>query len=236
VHFDGDVLADTDVSVNLNTPRFWNIEASLQDTSSTVLLDTETGERVAHWAELDYAFGGRDSVQPDRQALLIWPAARLKSSARYIVGVRNLHNATGALVSSSRAFAELREGRATGWRVAAFKDIFSRLGSIGVPRDSSLQLAFDFTTASDATVIGPMVSARDDALRRYPDGAEVVITKVTDHVNENVARIVEGVMRTPLYLNQVTPGLSARLVLDSAGNPVYQVRDSRFRLAAVKTE
>lgn len=35
-----------------NCPRLWNMSASLEAASPTVLLDTVTGERVEHWVEV----------------------------------------------------------------------------------------------------------------------------------------------------------------------------------------
>jgi hypothetical protein len=123
--------------------------------SSTIVLDTSTGERVPHWVELDHSFGDTDST---RRPLFIWPAARLKASTRYIVAISNLHDHLGLPVTPSPYFKALRDGGASadGWRAAAFKDIFTRLETAAVPRDN-LQLAWvscnhDF----DVSLLGSM--------------------------------------------------------------------------------
>lgn len=57
---------------------------SLTATSPTVLLDLTTGERVAHFAELDVTAAST----PDSEALYIRPAARLTAGHRYGVAIR----------------------------------------------------------------------------------------------------------------------------------------------------
>ena len=211
-HFPSDLLADTDLSINLNSPRFWDIQRSLSDNSSTVLIEAATGKRVAHWVEIDHSFGGE---HPRNRALQIWPAKRLKSGTRYIVAIRNLQNAHGLPVSPSAYFQQLRDGHskagtAEAWRIQAFRDIFSRLENSGVARDGTLQLAWDFTTATRPNLTGRLLAARDDALKREPAGPEYFVTAVTDDYNEHIARRIEGVLKVPL----------CNLHLDTArGNP-----------------
>ena len=220
VHFPGHELADTDVSVNRNSPRFWNISTSLLATSSTVLLDTSTGEKVSHWVEIDHSFG--DEHRGNR-ALLLWPAHRLKSGTRYIIAIRDLHDANGIPVRPSPYFTRLRDRKPgpSPARTAAFDDIFRRLSDGGVPRET-LQIAWDFTTGSRLSITSRLVSARDDALQRHPTGPAFTITNVTDHYNAHIARKLTGIMFVPQYLNQVEPGASTRLVLDAKGLPVFQ--------------
>ena len=54
-------------------------------------------------------------------------------------------------------------------RRAIFEDIFAQLEAAGVPR-ASLQLAWDYSTASITSISARMVSMRDDAFARLPAG------------------------------------------------------------------
>jgi hypothetical protein len=38
-----------------NCPRLWNIGASVQPDSPTILIDASSGEVVPHWVELDHS-------------------------------------------------------------------------------------------------------------------------------------------------------------------------------------
>lgn len=106
-------------------------------------------------------------------------------------------------------------------REAIFEGIFTLLQSAGVER-SSLQLAWEFSTASLTELTGRLLHARNDALQRVGStGPKYSITKVTDNYNTHIYRQVKGSMSVPLYDNNALPG--AHLVLDnSTGLPVYQ--------------
>jgi len=105
-------------------------------------------------------------------------ACRLSGSAgaqderRYIVAYYNLSLADGTPVQPSEAFRALRDGLpsddpAVEARRTLFEDIFARLEAAGVPR-GSLQLAWDYSTASMDSIAGRLVAMRDDAFARLP--------------------------------------------------------------------
>jgi hypothetical protein len=60
------------------------IAASVTPASPTVILDTTTGERVAHLAEVD---ANALADAPARQALYLRPATRLAGGRRYLVAI-----------------------------------------------------------------------------------------------------------------------------------------------------
>ncbi len=153
----------------------YDIEASLLADSPTVLIEADTGARVAHFVDLDMSTD-HDGLQgrPDERLLMLRPAQRLKDGTRYIVAIRHVLNDVGDEVAPSPVFAALRSGedlqggteQAT-FSVAArrdlYADIFSRLETAGVDR-AELQIAWDFTTATRENVTGPMLDVRDLAL------------------------------------------------------------------------
>jgi hypothetical protein len=192
-----------------------DIERSLAMDSPTVILDAETGERVAHFAELD-------GWAPDdgRAAFTIRPVVRLQESRRYIVALRGLVDGDGTLLAPSPAFQSLLDGTPTpavASRQSHFESIFTALEAEGIAR-ADLQLAWDFTTASDASNTWEMVAMRDAAFDALPDvGAPYRITRVEDDPNEHIARAIEGVIEVPLYLD--IPGPGGVLTRNEEGRP-----------------
>ncbi|MBX7077778.1 MAG: hypothetical protein K1X88_01240 [Nannocystaceae bacterium] len=149
-------------------PRPDDIARSLDDDSPTVLLDADSGERIPHWAELDMT-----ATDPSRRALFVRPAVRLADARRYIVAIRDVRGEDGLALAPSEAFAALRDGSAhedpsIEARRGLYADVFARLRDAGVPRDT-LQLAWDFTTASRENNTAWLVSMRDQALALVGD-------------------------------------------------------------------
>lgn len=206
-----------------NVPHHWDMSRSLQADSPTVILDAETGERLMHFAELNESSGSSKS-----KAFMMWASKRLKDGHRYIVAIRGLQDRAGSLIPPSDAFKALRDNVTTTnpdieGRRAVYADIFSRLTAAGVNR-SDLQLAWDFTTASQQNLTGRLVAARDDAFKRVPvDGPEYKIKNVQDFdttQNSTIGRQINLQFRVPYYTDKPGPGSS--LVLDANGNPVFQ--------------
>jgi hypothetical protein len=201
-------------------PGWQDIDASLAENSPTVLIDAETGTRVPHWAEIDLSTG-----EPDG-SFMIRPAVRLADNTRYIVAIRDVQNVDGDVIEPSESFRALRDLIASDdpsveARRPLYADIFMRLEQAGVARDS-LQIAWDFTTASVEHNTGDLLHMRDDALSMYDnEGPTYQIVSVDDAwETENIAYKIEGLIEVPLYLNQ--PGTGARLVEDDQGVPQMQ--------------
>ena len=178
-------LANASVELTPGLPGWENMAISLDASSPTVVLDTVTGSRLAHFAELDYTSG----ADADVKAFMIWPSKQLEFSRRYIVAVRDVRNQAGAVIAPSEAFRALRDGIATSdpdieGRRALYDDIFARLAAAGVER-SSLQIAWEFTTGSLEYTTGWMTTIRDDATARVPaEGPSYQIVSVQDEYND----------------------------------------------------
>jgi hypothetical protein len=194
-----------------------HIEATLAPTSTTLLIDAETGELVPHFAEKDAS-----TFKEDDEALQIHPVVRLKDAHRYVVAVQGLVDADGKPVVARPAFRLWRDGIASDRpeierRRAHFEEIFAVLSKAGVER-KKLQLAWDYTTASRENTTGDMLAMRDDALAFVgDDGPEYVITKVETAPNADLALRLTGMMKVPLYLDQ--PGPGGAIVRDPSGKP-----------------
>jgi hypothetical protein len=188
---------------------------SLTDTSPTVLVDAMTGERVAHFAEIDVT--ARD---PGQRALMIRPATGLVPGRRYVVAVRDVRDAMGAAVPPSPAFAALRDDTNAAELNAAmrarYRRIFDDLGRARVPR-AGLQLAWDFTVASRQSTTRRMIEMRDAALTAAgPMGPAYRIVNVRRNPREGVAMQIDGEVTVPLYLTAAGPEGAMSLGPDGA--------------------
>ncbi len=204
-------------AVAAGLPSAANIAASLEDTSPTVLIDTATGMRVPHFAELDLS-----TDDPSRRVLFIRPAVRLTDATRYIVAVRGVVDGNGTAIAPSPAFAALRDGEpsdepSVDERRPLYADIFAQLDTAGVGR-ADLQLAWDFTTASDENNIRPLVHMRDQALAMVGGTPTFTIDTIDTEFDPRIAYRIEGTFEVPLFVDQ--PGPNAVMNVDAEGLPV----------------
>lgn len=187
--------------------------------SPTVLLDTVTGERILHWVELD----ARTS-DPTRQILFLRPAVGLVPGRRYIVAVRGLIDPVGDLVSAEPAFGAIRDLTPTDVpglserQIRYWLEVFPALvaAGVGVP---DLQLAFDFTVASQDNLQRQMLAMRDaglawvDAQIATPGTQLFTVQSSTENTctpgSAGIYRRVTGTYQSPLFLSSVPVSLGA---------------------------
>ncbi len=194
------------------------IAESMQPDARVMMFELGSGglTRIPCFAELD--LGGDDDT---KRALIVRPAVLLKESTRYVVALRGLKKKGGEAVPPSDAFVALRDGRAAGTPVASrvdhFEEIFQALEGAGVPR-SGLLLAWDWTTASNEALHGPLLHMRDEALAALGDASPALtvtsITPYTTAENPNIAFEVLGTFRVPDYTLPVTVGGASAHVLN----------------------
>ncbi len=190
------------VATGLVTHR--EMARSLTDTSPTIVVDATTGARIAHFAEIDVT--ARD---PAERALMLRPAAGLVPGHRYVVAVRDVRDAAGAVVAPSPAFAALRDDTQSPSVDAAmrarYRRIFDDLTRARVPR-AGLQLAWDFTVASRQNTTRRLLELRDAALAAAgPMGPAYRITDVQRNPEEGVAMHLRGELTVPLFLTAAGP-------------------------------
>ena len=160
---------------------YTDLGSSLGDTSSTVILDMTTGQRVAHFAEVD----ANELKDFDHQAVYLRPAARFASGDRIAVGIRKtVTTRTGGTIARTDGFQAVLDDRDTGHaRLDAdrprLRQAVAALESAGIPRDD-LIVAWDFTVADDATVMIDPLAARDAALAAEGPLAVNMTYTVTD--------------------------------------------------------
>jgi hypothetical protein len=202
-------------------PGLRDAQRSLAADSPIVVFDTTSGKRHPFWAEIDA------NVDPGETPLLIiHPARNFRDAHHIVVGLRGLVDSSGRAIEAPKAFAAYRDGVATTdvtfeARRPSMRSIFSDLARAGVRR-SDLQLAWDFTIASTASLTGRMIAMRDDAFAVLGDAAPTFhVDSVTENPNPEVRRRIEGTFKMPLYLT-IGGRPHGRLVLDDAGLPVRQ--------------
>lgn len=185
-----------------------DIDASLATDSPTILVNAETGELVPHFAEVDI----RAATAAER-SLVLRPVVRLEDGTRYIVAARTLTNEAGALIEASPVFASLRDETPSDDpsvepRRALYEDIFGKVEEAGWSR-GEIQIAWDFTTASDQNNTQWLLHMRDEAFQIVENdgGIEYRINSVaTDYRPEWVAYRIEGEYRVPLYTDKPETG------------------------------
>jgi hypothetical protein len=158
-----------------------------------LLLDEKTGRRWIVWGELD-----ANAKTNASRNLIIHPAKNLTPGRTYVVVLRGL------------------KGRAPkGMWGSTTKGIRRALKRAKVTR-KSLDVAFDFTVASDRSLTERLLSMRNDAFRQLGDtnladgtiqGAapKYTITAVKDYTpaeNSKLLRTVSGTFEVPCYLDQ----------------------------------
>ena len=193
-----------------------DVEASLQPNCPTVLLDAEDGTRIPHVSDLERV------DDAERATLFVRPAVALTPGRRYIVAIRNVLDEAGNPLPASEAFAALRDlteadpTLGVEERRALYADIFGRLSDAGVERET-LQLAWDFTTASDADNTDRLVHMRDEALAEVGESPGFEVLEVTEDFDPRIAYRIDARFDVPLFLD--VPGPVSVLNLGSDGLP-----------------
>jgi hypothetical protein len=167
-----------------NLPSLADPGASVLPGSPVQLLDLDTGERLAAFAELD----AWPDQYPEDRVLLIRPVRSLGFQTHVAVVLTTaLVDDSGETVASPSAFAAIRDGDKDGSAsdvvVAHYDDLLDRIEGHGVGR-SDVAFAWDFHTASEDNLRAPLDRVLDTMRAELPlDPAfapEVVISDVFD--------------------------------------------------------
>lgn len=178
-------------------PPVTDLARSLDEDASVVIVDVETGERVLLWAELD-----AKAKDPAKRALLVHPARNFAEGHRHVVALRHLVDGAGASIAPSDVFLAFRDrirtdAPALEARRHAMERVFDDLERAGIGR-ADLQLAWDFTVASERSLSERLLHIRDDAFAALGDG--VPAYTIGSQQVDGAARIVTGTFEVPRYL------------------------------------
>jgi hypothetical protein len=190
-----------------------DIGSSTKPDAPVVLWDATLGHTEAYWGELDA------QAPAGQQVLMIHPATSLREGDRYVVGLRNLKNSSGALIPRGPAFQAAIDGTPEPpERAGDFTAMLIDLGVAGVTTDG-LYLAWDFTVASAESLSGRVLHMRDIAYAAVGDGAPAF--RVTAQRNDGGLRTVDGIFDVPNFLSgDGSPG--STFVLGADGLPIQQ--------------
>jgi hypothetical protein len=211
------IMAHLPGATTQGLPSPLTIARSLDADSPTVLIEADTERRVAHFSELDQSHG-----DDTRRVLIIRPVVRLKSGTRYIIAVRGVVDAAKMALEPSPVFRALRDEAksdepSVDLRRRLYADIFAHLKRAGVRRED-LQLAWDFTVASEANNTRWVLAMRDQALSQVgADGPDYRLDSVEPNPSADIAVRLKGTMTVPLYLD--SPGPGGNLQLGEGGLP-----------------
>ncbi len=197
---------------------------SVGASSSTVILDMTTGQRVAHFAEVDV----NETEDLDHQAVYLRPAKRLAGGHRFAVGIRTSVKAVGGTdIARSTGFQAVLDDKSIGHARLdqarpRLREAVAALEAAGIPR-SELIVAFDFTVAADAAAIADPLAARDAALAAMgPLGANLTYTVTSNQGtvgnDPRIARRIELDVQVP----RVTGDANAGFLRGGDGRPMVQ--------------
>ena len=220
-----------------------DVARSFDAAAPILVINARTLRRQLIWTELD-----SNASTPANTALLIHPARNFREGERYIVALRNLRGADGALLQPSAAFRKARDRIETNSlrferRRPHMEHVFKRLKRAGVKR-GELYLAWDFTVASAHSLSSRLRHIRDDAFRgsATPTWATCVSGSAPKFrsprsptsppaQNAVIRRRVEGTVEVPCCLDQPGCPAGSRFRLGPNGQPVRtpgNVTDANF--------
>lgn len=187
-----------------NLPAWTDLASSLKDDAAVVVIDADTGNRIALWAELDV----KASSDTER-LLVIHPAIALTEGHRFVVALRGMKDSTAAVIEPGAVFRAYRDriaGTDLDARRPAMEQTFADLGKARIAR-KDLFLAWDFTVASERNLSERMLSIRDQALRVLGDAAPKFSAAVKTGTDDNIAMQIGGTYTVPNFLtNDGSPG------------------------------
>ena len=180
---------------------------SMTPGSAAVLIEASTGKLLPNFVDLDPR-----ATSLDRQALVMHPLVGLAERTRYVVAFQNLKSADGSKVAPAEGFRRLRDGRSRGDPVLEplqrrfESDVFPVLQKAGLDR-AGLQLAWDFTTGSDALISADLLRVRELTQAWLASHVPaVVVTEQLDTPEPDLWRRVRGTVEVPLFLVSDQPG------------------------------
>ena len=187
--------------------------------SVTLLLEVEARRLVAHSAELDL-------VDPKFPSVLVFPARPLKHNTHYALAVLNSKGAHGQLLPPTKGMQRLMADSSSPRRKRYLETLIPALESAAhwfsySTNSDSLQLLFDFSTASEESQLGTIRAVRDQTIAQLNHGswswkAHARTIRIDDHDCSGPeawdARTVHAELDVPWFLSDYGPGKRAALL------------------------
>jgi len=201
----------------------YSIGKSLESGHSTVIINQLNGELVAHWVELDIR---SESDQPT--IIHMRTIEALNHNTPYVVLLSGLIDENDDPIPTPEGFAALRDNVITTSpdienRREEFKELFNWISENTDYSINELQTAWSFHTSSTESMIGPLLSMRNDALERTGDGIGCTVESNTEvMIDGNSSHwLITGTFTTPQYTESFFPPALIRRTSTEDRTPVF---------------
>ena len=209
-----------------------SIASSLSTEHATVLLNLKSGERVAHWIEVDDR-----ATNPSATIVFMRTLGALDYDTTYGVAFIGLSDLSGDPITPSPAMQAIIDGEETTsadieTRRGEIESLVSELELLDYKRND-VKAAWIFHTASSQSILSDISTMRSDALTRLgEDGIGCTVTSSEDNYGDDdkLYRRIRGTFTAPQYLESQNP--PALIVRGSDGTPQY-VEDSEIPFTMV---
>ena len=209
-----------------------NIATSLSTEHATVLLNLKSGERVAHWIEVDDR-----ATNPSATIVFMRTLGALDYDTTYGVAFIGLSDLSGDPITPSPAMQAIIDGEETTsadieTRRGEIESLIGELELLDYKRND-VKAAWVFHTASSQSILSDISTMRSDALTRLgEDGIGCTVTSSEDNYGDDdkLYRRIRGTFTAPQYLESQNP--PALIVRGSDGTPQY-VEDSEIPFTMV---
>lgn len=160
---------------------------------------------------------GVDLVDPTSDPgplLIIRPGVNFEPGRRYIVALRQLHDANGAAIEAGAGFrlcrdnltSPLRNLPAVDDRCAAIEEILDTLETDAGIDPDELYVAWDFTVASERSISSRLLGIRDQTLKNQDTPsfsvASVQNNDCSSGATDCIARVIKGTMSIPNFIDR----------------------------------
>jgi dienelactone hydrolase len=209
-----------------------SIASSLSTEHATILLNLKSGERVAHWIEVDDR-----ATNPSATIVFMRTLGALDYDTAYGVAFIGLSDLSGDPISPSDAMQAIIDGEETTsadieTRRGEIESLIGELELLDYKRND-VKAAWVFHTASSQSILSDISTMRSDALTRLgEDGIGCTVTSSEDNYGDDdkLYRRIRGTFTAPQYLESQNP--PALIVRGNDGTPQY-VEDSEIPFTMV---
>ena len=202
----------------------YSIGKSIDSGHSTAIINQFTGELITHWVELDVR-----SEEDQPTIIHMRTIEALEHNTSYVVLLSGLKDHQGNTINAPEGFAALRDNVITNSpdieeRRADFQELFTWIIENTDYNVSELQTAWSFHTSSTESIIGPLLSMRNDALERTGEGIGCTIesnTEVLYNDGNTSHRLMTGTYTAPQYTESFYPPALIRRASVDDRTPVF---------------
>ena len=215
---------DTDPDVSQMAGQY-SIEKSLETGHPSMIINQNTGELIPHWTEIDIR-----SDESEPSIIHLRTIKALDHNTSYVILFTDLKDSDDNYIVAPVGFAALRDNVITNSpdvedRRTDFQELFIWIEENTDRSISSLQTAWVFNTASTESIIGPLLSMRNDALERIGEnGIGCTVESNEEVLDEDGNRshwMLTGTYTAPQYTESFYPPTLIRRTSDTDRTPVF---------------